>query len=172
MKRAVAVLVALLLLSSASAYALWGVSATGEWPGTWPKELEPLRKQAKSYTHLDSERKFHEIQFKDREEFEAAWPQLLKVKDAKSPIFLTRSPAKYFGPVESGVRVWMAMKASKPVESPLEGVKNARERWMYSTHIELIVDGKIVDLNRIKLPADTPIADERFTDQQEKASTK
>lgn len=33
---------------------------------------------------------------------------------------------------------------------------------MYATHIELIVDGKIVDMNRIKLPADTLIVDERF----------
>jgi len=28
----------------------------------------------------------------------------------------------------------------------------------------LIVDGRIVDLNRIALPADTPIIDERFKD--------
>jgi hypothetical protein len=28
--------------------------------------------------------------------------------------------------------------------------------------IELVVDGDIVDLNRIPLPADTPIIDERF----------
>ena len=30
--------------------------------------------------------------------------------------------------------------------------------------IELIVDGEIVDLNRIPLPPDTPIIDERFND--------
>jgi hypothetical protein len=29
-------------------------------------------------------------------------------------------------------------------------------------YIELIVDGEIVDLNRIPLPKDTPIVDERF----------
>jgi hypothetical protein len=39
-------------------------------------------------------------------------------------------------------------------------------RWIHTTHIELIVDGKIVDLNRIKLPADAPIIDERFSDAQ------
>jgi hypothetical protein len=33
---------------------------------------------------------------------------------------------------------------------------------MWTTHIELVVDGEIVDLNRIALPADTPILDERF----------
>jgi hypothetical protein len=31
-------------------------------------------------------------------------------------------------------------------------------------YIELVVDGAIVDLNRIPLPADTPIVDERFKD--------
>jgi len=31
-----------------------------------------------------------------------------------------------------------------------------------SNYIELIVDGTIVDLNRIFLPTDTPISDERF----------
>jgi hypothetical protein len=37
-----------------------------------------------------------------------------------------------------------------------------RERWMYTSYIELVVDGDIVDLNRIPLPADTPIIDKRF----------
>jgi hypothetical protein len=31
---------------------------------------------------------------------------------------------------------------------------------MYTTFIELVVDGNIVDLDRIALPADTPIIDE------------
>jgi hypothetical protein len=34
---------------------------------------------------------------------------------------------------------------------------------MYTTFIELVVDGNVVDLNRIPLPADTPVIDERFT---------
>ena len=40
---------------------------------------------------------------------------------------------------------------------------------MNTTFIELFVDGNIVDLNRIPLPADTPIIDERFNDTQNKA---
>ena len=36
-----------------------------------------------------------------------------------------------------------------------------QQRWRARTEIELVVDGKIVDLNRIALPADTPIIDER-----------
>jgi len=36
---------------------------------------------------------------------------------------------------------------------------------MYATFIELVVDGDIVDSNRIPLPADAPIVDERFKDK-------
>lgn len=36
---------------------------------------------------------------------------------------------------------------------------------MNTTFIELVVDGKIVDLNRIPLPRDTPIIDERFKEK-------
>ena len=34
------------------------------------------------------------------------------------------------------------------------------------TEIELVVDGRIIDLNRILLPPDTPIIDRRFQEQQ------
>ncbi|MBN2455856.1 MAG: hypothetical protein JXB29_04865 [Sedimentisphaerales bacterium] len=46
---------------------------------------------------------------------------------------------------------WMPVEAKKP------------KGFMYRarTDIELVVDGKIVDLNRINLPADTPIIDNR-----------
>ena len=47
------------------------------------------------------------------------------------------------------------------LEGPI-AVANTRERWLYTTYIELIVDGHVVDLNRIALPADTPILDEWF----------
>jgi hypothetical protein len=168
MVRTVALLAVVFGLMSASAYAIWSVSDTGRWPDTWPKELEPLRKQSQSYTGSSANRTFHQIQFETREEFEAAWPHLLKVKTDKAPVFLSRSPVKYLGPEKSSVRVWMALNVSKPVASPIPGVKNERARWMYTTHIELIVDGKIVDLNRIELPADTPIVDERFGEEWKK----
>ena len=37
--------------------------------------------------------------------------------------------------------------------------------------IVLITDGKIVDLNRIRLPADTPIIDNRFKDKYNESDT-
>ena len=63
------------------------------------------------------------------------------------------------------------------VEIPGLGKTNAgvlvhegqREQSLW-THIELVVDGEIVDLNRIRLPADTPIIDERFEDDESKSA--
>jgi hypothetical protein len=47
-------------------------------------------------------------------------------------------------------------------DTPLLGQMDVRTKWKNTTYIELVVDGKIVDLNRIPLPPDTPIVDERF----------
>ena len=44
----------------------------------------------------------------------------------------------------------------------LPGVTSVRERWMWTTFVELVVDGDVVDLNRIPLPPDAPIVDLRF----------
>jgi hypothetical protein len=35
-------------------------------------------------------------------------------------------------------------------------------------YVELIIDGEIVDLNRIQLPPDTPIIDDRFKEPTSK----
>jgi hypothetical protein len=43
-----------------------------------------------------------------------------------------------------------------------------RSTWANTTYIELIVDGQIVDPNRIELPLDTPIIDERFKEAGKK----
>jgi hypothetical protein len=40
---------------------------------------------------------------------------------------------------------------------------------MNTTYVELVVDGDIVDLNRIPIPADTPIIDRRFEGARNKS---
>ncbi len=50
-----------------------------------------------------------------------------------------------------------------PIDLP-----NRRVSWQQANYIELVVDGQVVDLNRIPLPADTPIIDERFKDEKHK----
>jgi hypothetical protein len=43
-------------------------------------------------------------------------------------------------------------------------------KWRARIDIELVVDGKIIDLNRIRLPADTPIIDKRKPAHKQEAS--
>ncbi|MBL6707100.1 MAG: hypothetical protein ISQ06_13380 [Planctomycetaceae bacterium] len=107
------------------------------------------------------------MRFKTREEFEAAWPHILKVKSQGAPIFLKQGPNFFLDKDHAGVVVHCPPKGQwddpKTPESPIEGYPTrSRSRWQWTNYIELVVDGEIVDLNRIPLPADTPIIDERF----------
>jgi hypothetical protein len=52
--------------------------------------------------------------------------------------------------------------APAPQEAPIPGGTAERVRGSKAISLELVVDGEIVDLNRISLPADTPIIDDRF----------
>ncbi len=49
-------------------------------------------------------------------------------------------------------------------KAPITDAEEVDGNWERTIYIELIVDGEIVDLNRIPLPPDTPIIDERFKD--------
>ena len=113
------------------------------------------------------------IRFTKREEFESAWPHILKVKSKGAPVVLVRGPNFFLGEGrKAGVVVHAppAGQADNPAtpEAPIPGVKDVRMRWINTTYIELVVDGEIIDLNRIPLSADTPIIDERFKDAKNK----
>jgi hypothetical protein len=163
------------LAAWSAAYALYEVANKGTWPESWPRELEPLRKQARTSTGPRAARPHYEIPFAKREDFESAWPFLLKVKSKDAPVILVRSPDSRLGdPIKAGVRIYAPppQKGSRVLpEEPLPGRRNPRETWMYATFIELIVDGDIVDLNRIPLPPRTPIVDERFQQGENKSPT-
>jgi hypothetical protein len=62
------------------AYALMLISEGGEWPASWPQNLEPLRKHARTIVGPRLSQSHYAIPFVDREEFESAWPEILKVK--------------------------------------------------------------------------------------------
>jgi len=164
-------LAAVALCAAGSAHALYEWIDEGIWPKTWPKELEPLRKKART---LEGEVGFrhYEIPFTTREEFEAAWPHLLKVKSKGAPIILVRAPKLEFFTIKpAGVLVHSPAEGTdKRVypEEPLAGETDVRTRWMWTTYMELAVDGQIVDLNRIALPEGTPIIDERFKEEKKK----
>ncbi len=173
MKRAI-VLVAIIVFGAAGpAYAIYSVSDKGDWPTTWPKELEPLRTQSRTLVGPMAPHRHYAIRFTKREEIEAAWPHILKVKSKGTPIFLVHSSNFFLGEnVKAGVVVHCPPvgQADNPAtpEAPIAGLTDAGGRWMNTTYIELVVDGDIVDLNRIALPADTPIVDQRFKDEKKK----
>lgn len=158
-----------------TACAAYSVSLTGGWPKSWPKELEPLRKQSMTFVGPTVPALHYGIPFSKRGDFESAWPHILKVKSKGAPIILVRGPNFFLKEgSKAGVVVHSppAGQNEKPAtsEAPIPAVTEWRWRWMNTTHIELVVDGEIVDLNRIPLPTDTPIVDRRF-DQPPERST-
>lgn len=140
-KKILAIAVAFSLVSL-PAVADWMRSRQGEWPKDWPAELEPLRKQSRTLTGGLANLTFHEIPFNKRDTFEAAWPQILKTRSRGTPITLFRGPHEYLGKMKAGVRIW-------------HPAYETRNIW-------LVVDGDVVDLNRIVIPPNTEIIDRRF----------
>jgi hypothetical protein len=162
---ALLMLVAVCGLCSA-AQALYSFDDSGKWPKSWPRQLEPLRKQAQTFVGPMVAQQHFAIRFKDREEFESAWTQLLKVKTKGAPVLLVRGPTFFLG---NGVKAGVIVH-SPPVgqsdnpntpEAPIPGVTNPRERWMNTTYLEVMVDGEIIVPDRIRIPRGTPVLDER-----------
>jgi hypothetical protein len=156
-----------------SVYGLYKVYDHGAWPKSWPAELEPLRKQARTYEGPTRLYRFYLIPFTKREDFEAAWPHLLKVKSKGVPIVLVRGPKTDFFPVNPAgviIRTPPVNEAPGPENGvSIEDAQKAHGEWRTkATYIELVEDGEIVDLNRIALPADTLIIDERFKEEKKK----
>lgn len=171
MKRFLICLAAVVLCLSGSVYAIYMVNDTGTWPKTWPKELESLRKQSHTLVGPEVETSHYCIPFTKREEFEAAWPFILKVKAQGAPLILkSPSPNDFFKVLPAGVLIHSPPAGTEQPIDPKVPTDTAHFRNIAhsTTYIELVVDGKIVDLNRIQLPADTLIIDERFADQQKK----
>ena len=166
MRATTVILAALTFCAAWPGHADYSVKDEGTWPKTWPAELDPLRKQSRTLRGSLLDLTNYEIPFASREEFEAAWPHLLRIKDNGAPIVLRRSPDESLGlTLKAGVRIRCALghpdHEVKPT-APTPSTTSVRECWLRSTYIELVVDGQIVDLNRIPLPAETPIIDERF----------
>ena len=126
-------------------YAEWVGGPGGRWPKSWPKELEPLRKQASTWEGVSGREgmviRKYEIPFANREGFESAWPHILKLKSKGASITLLRGPS---------LRVESGKTAGVRIRLPIPGYTKGP---FSTTSIELVVDGKIVDLNRIQLPA-------------------
>jgi hypothetical protein len=155
MKRALAFLAAIAFCAVSSVHADYSVTGKGTWPKSWPRELEPLRKLASTFEGPLAPNQHYAIPFTKREEFESAWPHILKVKSKGASVRLVRGPNFFLGE---------HVKAGVVIHAPPAGQAENPATPEASICIELVVDGDIVDLNRIPLPADTPIIDERFKD--------
>jgi hypothetical protein len=105
------------------------------------------------------------IPFAKREAFEEAWPHLLKVKSPGAPIVLRRGPSFWLG---KGASAGVCVHTPPKGQAPVADAEKVGGHWERTIYIELIVDGEIVDLNRISLPRDTPIIDERFKEGRDK----
>jgi len=158
MKRTTNLVAAIAICAMSSAvYAMYGVTDSGTWPNSWPKELEPLRKQARTYDGPMGPQPHYVIPFTKREDFESAWPHILSVKSKSAPVILLRSPSTFFE-CKAGVIIHCPPRQNEGKampEEPLPG--DGAGRWIYTTYIELVVDGDIVDLNRLKLPDGVPV---------------
>jgi hypothetical protein len=165
MKRITVLLVLVACFASCPVDAEYSFARTGVWPKSWPKELEPLRKQSRTIEGPRFGPTVHEIPFTSRESFESAWPHLLTLKSKSAPLILQRGPHVRFKSIQ-----WPALEAGVRIVTPSEPyppgyaaqAKKEGVELRTLTDIELVIDGQIVDLNRIPLPADTPIIDRRF----------
>ena len=145
-------------------YADYTVWNTWTWPDNWQKDLEPLRKQSRTFEGPKQPLLAYAIPFIERDEFESSWPHVLKIKSKGAPIVLRRSPSFWLSGKSPGVCIHTPPKG----EAPIVDGKDAKGNWEQTIYIELIVDGEIIDLNRIQLPPDTPIIDERFKESKGK----
>jgi hypothetical protein len=159
MKPAIAIQAAIVLFSACPLYADYTVENRGSWPDDWPKELAALREASRTLEGPLLPSLHYVIPFTKRNEFEAAWPHLLKVKTKGAPIVLRRGPIFWLGEEKNA---GVCVHSPPDGQAPIADGKNANGNWENTIYIELIVDCEIVDLNRILLPPDTPIIDERF----------
>jgi hypothetical protein len=166
MRRSIVVLAAMVLVPAGLLYADYSVEDRGSWPESWPQELEPFRAGSRTLEGPKALLRHYAIPFTRRDVLEAAWPHLLKVKSPGAPIVLRRGPSFWLG---EGSNAGVCIHTPPDGEVPLADAREAGGDWERTIYLELIVDGEIVDLNRLPLPPDTPIIDERF---QEPAATR
>jgi len=208
-----------ILFVTATASGLMLKKNRGDWPTTWPKELEPLRDTATTYqmmtgTHED----MHVITFKDRSTFEQAWPAILKVRSPHSPLTLHRTksdsksntknttpkvriltPSRGYSKLSKLVKPSLTNVGSGTITQrdmmlALMGLNRSLPEYVTATRtddgemqvqavsrdarpsgfkfrarvdIHLVVDGKVIDLNRIRLPKNVTVIDRRFDDESD-----
>lgn len=225
MKRIVALFALLLaVFASWEAAALVIPSDEGKWPATWPKEMESLRKRAKTLdVATGTQEHIYTIPFENRDEFEKLWPVLMKLRTPGSPLTLSKvgstdagwgkfmSNAKpcvrikgptggYAGGIaklggqidfkelEAGTMLFAGTPWPKELIGPhgelpeyvsAVSIGDGKLTWKSidqipeqnrgfhnraRVDIELVINGEVIDLDRIALPRDAQIVDRRFSE--------
>lgn len=136
-----ALLVVGMLVPALSVFSRVAIVERGEWPDTWPKELEPYRDQAKTVQvgHGIHER-VYEIRFTDREDFEKAWPHILAVKSKGAPLSLKGGPFWYD---VSGSQVASGVMVLSPSLGYVGG-PSSPPAWNRNQAEELVTQGKML----------------------------
>ena len=180
-----------LVLYMVSVSALVSYSPVKTWPKSWPPEFNGYLDRALHISPMTGgpAEEFYDIHFNDYRQFESLWPAVLKVKTDGAPLtlktfkpiegsplvsdFYTKPYLRILVPPSNPARKIEVVRlpSGEPVEylqldtdgwrplgsGPRETGYAARAR----TEIVLYVDGSVIDLNRIPLPRNTPIVDER-----------
>ncbi len=183
--------VAALVLCSTAVFGSRLVLSEGLWPDSWPEELERYRDRARTIEGGFPISSVYEIPFETREDFERVWPHILGLRSKGAPLILVSSPAPYVDLtlkagvriLSPGMRVTLGPDEIKPGPPWPDSARlpsgelpeyvtwrdgtwvpgdEARGGVRARQDIMLVCDGKVIDLNRIPLPADTPIIDRRF----------
>lgn len=167
----------------------------GAWSSDWPKELEPYRERASTIQEAPLTGGYiYTIPFADRADFEKIWPVLMNLKSKGAPLILRSGgfELRRGGQIDvngenkeycsgwqegtyPGVKIYAPSKSLYPKSSSTYTNAEAFDRSSMgrsTVEIELFVgDGKVIDLNRIRLPAETPIIDNRVFENEQKQST-
>lgn len=124
---------------------LISTSDSGTWPQTWPAELDPLRKQARTIgVATGIQQDIHEIPFTDRAQFSDAWPAILKLRTPHAPVTLywtDSPPPKSWGTLLSTGRPMVRIYAPTGGFSGVPGTENIRTVKEMETALK---DGKML----------------------------
>jgi hypothetical protein len=112
-------------------YSLAQTRDRGEWPESWSKELESLRKVARTIGFMAGNwENIYEIPFSDRYQFESLWPIILSLKTPGAPLRLSRINPGYQGSLLSyarpAVRIYAPPRNASTSPGGVEGEAMAK----------------------------------------------
>jgi len=197
------------------------VTLGGDWPQNWPEELEPFRERAESVSWgMSVWTQYYIIEFRTREEFEAIWPVVLRLKSNGAPIKLRTPDQPKTDPNDPRVvhdkpQLWIicpprddgkyelcpdgTYKHVGPWSDDLESAEGPLPQYVVEqkkdgkwvvwkghefhaeydgaarqARVELLlnVDGDVIDLNRTRIPENTPIQDNRVFEESDETPSK